>query len=361
MEQLDTLIVQSIIRSMPVGLLVIDPQGNITVGNEALEDILGYSISELKTKGWGEVFFAFQENVAFNQVIIDVVFHEMVDLRREVPYKHPTKGKRRLSVTSSFLSMNGEMIGVQLIFADITEKHRLYKREREMLRTMNRLQQERTEGLNKLALSVAHQIRNPMMVIGGFSNRLLQEATKPEDTQRLEVIMDELYRLERVVRAVERYAGMPKLQSNVVDLEQWLQANCNQLFSFLDACPPACLDLAVESCTVHADPGLLNNALVELLRNAVEAPGDEPRVISLSCERAGEKAVVCVRDNGSGISEENLPYVFDPFFTTKTHSVGIGLCLAERIILDHHGEIKVDSAPGQGASFTILLPLLAEE
>lgn len=360
MEELDTLIVQSIITSMPIGLLVIDPQGNITVGNQALEDILGYSITELKAKGWGEIFFAYQENIAFNQVIIDVVFHEIVDLRREVPYRHPLKGKRRLSVTSSFLSLEGEMIGVQLLFADITEKHRLHKREREILRTMNRLQKERTEGLNKLALSVAHQIRNPMMIIGGFSNRLLQEASKPEDTQRLQVIMDELHRLESVVRAVERYAGMPKLQSGVIDMAEWLQNNCNRLLSFLEAGTRVCLDLALESCPVQADPVLLESAFTELLRNAVEATVNAPVYVALSCKRDGDQAVIRVRDHGSGITEENLPYIFDPFFTTKTHSVGIGLCLAERIVLDHQGEIKVHSTSGDGSSVTILLPVLEE-
>ena len=252
------------------------------------------------------------------------------------------------------------MIGVLLLFADITEKHQLYKREREILRAMNRLQEERTEGLNKLALSVAHQIRNPLMVIGGFSGRLLQEASSPENTQRLQVIMEELRRLESVVRAVERYAGMPKLKGNALDLGEWLPKNADQLLSFLEPDVLVCLDLSVQSCLVQADPILLGNALQELLRNAVEATENTPVVLDLNCEHAGDKAILCVRDQGMGIPEENLPFIFDPFFTTKTHSVGIGLCLAERIVLEHQGEIEVESSPETGSSFRILLPALEE-
>lgn len=354
---LSPLIVRSIIDSMALGLMVIDPKGRIVVANQALSGILNIPRSELLSKGWGQLFIDSESNIEFNQVFIDVVWNEIQNLQRTVAYFTPEGDRRVLNVTSSFLSAQGELEGVVLLMEDVTETIQLHEREKQMLGAMNRLQTERTQGLNKLALSVAHQIRNPMMTIGGFASLMLKTNDRSElDVEHLGIIRQELHKLERMVRAVVEYASIPAVEKQPVSLGALLDKAVGRVHARISEGGTA-LDVHADcpQCTIPADAGMLVRALEELLLNSLEAGSSE---VAVTMQRGGaeEHAIVRIADRGEGIKEEYLPFVFDPFFTTRGQKVGMGLSLAQRILQEHQGAIELESDFGKGTTVTLHLP-----
>jgi len=357
---MESIIIQSIVESMPIGLMVIDPVGRIIVANAALCSILGRDREEMKHKGWGELFILEDRNLDFNQVFIDVILREMVDLRRSVPYENSSGGLQHLSVTSSYLKVDGGLVGIVLLVEDVTEKHVLHVRETQMLSTMNQLQRERSEGLNKLALSVAHQIRNPMATIGGFAHMLMK--TKPQDrasTESLEIILSELRKLENIVRVVTQYASIPQAQPRPVQLKALLENSAERLVATAQALgreAKVTIDCPADAL-VDVDPASFPSVLDAVLLNALEAAQDHSAAsISLAASQSEGSMQLTIADAGKGIAAEDLSFVFDPFFTTKPQAVGMGLCLAKRVVLEHHGDIVVASRPGNGVEVSIRLP-----
>jgi two-component system sensor histidine kinase HydH len=107
---------------------------------------------------------------------------------------------------------------------------------------------------------------------------------------------------------------------------------------------------------VQADADKLRQAMFNITRNALEAVSGQGRVV-VSVERfKSGRAAVHIEDNGRGLSDEQIDHMFDPSFTTKEKGLGLGLSIAHEIIAGHGGEIRVESRPGKGSKFTILLP-----
>jgi len=207
--KIKSIVIQNILESVPVGLLVIDPKGEIVTTNRAASEILGYSSEMLKGKGWGELFFDNDQNIDFNQVILDVIQEKRVNLHRSVNYSRPTGETLRLSITTSFLKENEEVAGIVVLMDDITEIDRVRRRERAILEEKNRIQRQRAEGLQKLSLAVAHQIRNPVTSIGGFSMRILKTLDENNpSTDYVHNILTGTKRLEDIVKAVNDYADL---------------------------------------------------------------------------------------------------------------------------------------------------------
>jgi len=245
------------------------------------------------------------------------------------------------------------------------ENARLYERlreraaltESELRETQGRLlRAERMAALGQLSQGVAHEVRNPVMSIGGFARRL-QKSLAPDDpaNKYVEVILEEAARLEKMVSDVDQYTRMPEpvLQEwNLADLVDaavrlWEEDVARDDVRIEIALPP-------DNPTVVVDRDLMIRALFHLMRNASDAtPGGG--TVSISADWEGERLALSVRDTGSGIAAEDLPRIFDPFFTSKTRGSGLGLTTVNRIVSDHGGEVKVTSLHGQGTEVRILL------
>jgi PAS domain S-box-containing protein len=359
---MDPLIVRRIVENMPIGLMVIDPAGKIVVANEALRQILELSTEELGSKGWGELFIKEDRNLEFNQTLIDVILKEVENLQRRASYETPSGQVKQLSVTSSYLTDENQLVGIVLLVEDVTERHRMHQRETRMLSAMHQLQVERTEGLNKLALSVAHQIRNPMSTIGGFAHMLLRNTKlEPDAEQNIRIILSELRKLENLVRVVAEYASIPQARTLPVRVNTLIENAFERLERIAEErgrllrlslnCGPE-MEAAV-------DPSTFPGALDAILLNALEAASESVKAaeIEVFAEYGAGGLRIRVRDFGAGVAATDLPYVFDPFFTTKPQAVGMGLCMAKRVALEHQGEIFMISEQGEGAEVTLRAPL----
>ena len=143
-------------------------------------------------------------------MIVDVIWDKRLNLRRTVPYVRADGEVLQLSITSSFICADRKMVGIVVLLNDVTEIHALHLQEKTILEEKHRLQKERTESLNKLAMAVAHQLRNPTTAIGGFAAIMLKKAEPDTTASRyLHNIVSSTRRLEDVVRSVHDYASLP--------------------------------------------------------------------------------------------------------------------------------------------------------
>lgn len=355
--EIKTAIIENIVESLPLGLLLINPRGEIHIANSSACRILGYSENELVGKGWAELFFDLEENDQFNQVLLDVIQEQTLNLHRAVPYRQKNRETLHLSVTTSFLKVREELRVIVMLIEDETRLYRMRERERAILEEKNRIQRQKAESLNKLALAVAHQLRNPLTAIGGFAQLMLKKSAEQVSTcQYLDNILSDVKRLDRIVKAVESYSNLPSLNLQNVPAAGLVEGllHRGELFArsvFRE------IDWIVERevDVIHVDAVLFVQAMNEIILNAVQFMGRPQGAVKIGIYRAEPGLRVEVADNGMGIKESDLEFIFDPFFTSRADAVGMGLCTAQRIIGEHNGKLIIESAVGIGTTATIAL------
>ncbi len=351
------LFMENIIQAMSDGVAVVDRTGSIILVNQALCRILGYPRRKMLQKGWAELFFSKNDNLDFNQTIVEVIQTHQPIQNREVGYTRPDGEQRKLLATVSLIQDQGQTRGLVALFKDITELTRLHSRERRLMRRTRRLYEEMRESLDRVARAVAHEIRNPVTAIGGLASRLLKKT--PPDTkaaQYLKRILDSTTRLEQIVSQVQLYAYLPQPYRRPLALKKWLADILDQYQEQARRQGVKIHLLAQDQdLVVQLDPELMASALNNLIVNALEAmpQGGE---LWVCLEANPEELHITVADTGSGISPKDLPYLWDPFFTTKADRVGMSLAITKRIISEHSGTLEVESAPGRGTKIMICLP-----
>jgi PAS domain S-box-containing protein len=358
---MEEIIILNIIESLLVGLIVINPRGDVQVANRAASDILGYDLERLRQRGWID-FFEMEGNEEFNQVLLDVIQYKEKGLRRTVPYVKPSGEILTLSLTSSFLTENDTVMGVVILIDDLTELHRLYAEQERVLEEKSRLQAERAESLRHLSQSVAHQIRNPVTSIGGFALRLKNRASEKEpESSYIGHICEGAERLEKIVKAVNDYAALPEPKPRLVSVEKVVEQAVKHIQAIrLHDSGSVQWDIDLMSVKARVDPDLVRAAAEELLLNSIQAMEKGRGRISVRLGTADGGIQVEIEDTGKGIAPEDLPYVQDPFFTTRADAVGMGLCKVKRICLEHKGRLEIHSLPGKGTRVTLFLAELTE-
>ncbi len=356
----DSVIIAGVLNSMSDGLMVMGAQGDVLYANKAVQEILGFSLQDFREKGLEDLVSGNHENHDFNEIFADIVEKRCAGGYREVTYLHPSGNLKRLAATTSYLLADGRhesiLVGFVLLFKDVTEVFNLRVKEQDLLREKQRVEQEKARSLHRLAMGVAHEIRNPVVTIGGFAARIMRDHMNREDTRhQAERIFQDAGRLERLVDQVQQYCDLPEFKATEGDISLTVE----------DAVGAVTARAQVKSITLEIvnnldgrrcvfDPILMGRALVELLDNAVDFSPQGARVLVFLLRRE-EETVVEVTDSGVGIEPEYLEYLFDPFFSTRTESSGMGLAIVDRIVQEHMGRINVDSEPGRGTTIRITL------
>lgn len=238
---------------------------------------------------------------------------------------------------------------VLIMLRDVSERKRL---QEQLRRT------ERIAELGTVASGMAHEIGTPMNVILGRAEYLMERVKDEPIKKGLQTIVAQVERITKVMNQLLSFArrrtperrrlAMSEVVENSVEIfQERLARNRIRVELTLDAaCPPA-----------HADADQMNQVLINLIMNAVHAMPDGG-VLRLGLLPAGNKIKLTVADTGHGIPPEVAAHIFDPFFTTKDFGkgTGLGLTVVKGILEEHGGSVSVESEPGTGTTFTILLP-----
>ncbi len=265
-------------------------------------------------------------------------------------------GEEDLEILTMLANMIGPALENAHLYSRLKEKLSLTMEELQAVEN-KLLQTERLAALGKLSQGVAHEVRNPMMIIGGFARRL-QKRLPAEDAaqEMLGPILQAVHRLEQMVAEIEAFAVLlapdlkPRDLGRVVD--QVLAASAEALedrrITVERRIPP-------ELPRIPLDEHLMSQALQHLLDNALEAMDHGGRLtLAVTPEPKGVRLIL--KDTGLGIAPQDLPFIYDPFFSSKPDGTGMGLTKVHQVISDHRGEIQIRSAPGQGTEVNIWLP-----
>ena len=218
------------------------------------------------------------------------------------------------------------------------------------------LRAERLSTIGKMAALLAHEIRTPLVSIGGFARRLVR-STGPDDPRReeLEIIVSEVTRLERLIDEVLGYSkmGTPEcrptnvnkvIRSVLLTMQGEMEKNSVKLVLDLDSSLPA----------ADVDESQIYQAIVNLVSNSLDAM-QSGGTLTLMTTGEPEFFEIGVIDTGTGIDREHWDKLFAPFFTTKVTGTGLGLAIVSQVVENHRGSLRFESAPQQGTAFYIRL------
>lgn len=220
-------------------------------------------------------------------------------------------------------------------------------------------QQERLAAVGTLAAGLAHEIRNPLngaQLHVSFLEKTLSKSADPEAIEAVSVVGDEIQRLARLVTDFLEFARPRPLQRAPTSA----RALCNRAIQLVSASADAArveitADLPSRDLVFEADPQRLEQVVLNLLQNAIEALAPHGGHVVVRARREPRHVWLEVEDDGPGLPGGDPP-VFDAFFSTKANGTGLGLAIVHRIVTDHGGTIDVDSRPGR-TRFRVRIPL----
>ena len=217
-------------------------------------------------------------------------------------------------------------------------------------------QRERLSSLGRLSTVIAHEVRNPLMIIKAALHTLRRPTAAPEEVREVASDIDgEVARLNRVVNDVLDFARPITFDFATTDLN----GLCRQSALAAQATPgaPVAIDTDPSVGTIMTDAERLRAALVNVIVNARHAvDGQQTQRVTLATRRVGGTVMITVGDTGLGIERDHLPHIFDPYFTTKRGGTGLGLPITRNIVEGLGGTIIAASEPGRGTEIRITLP-----
>ncbi|HET9596361.1 MAG TPA: ATP-binding protein, partial [Anaeromyxobacteraceae bacterium] len=273
----------------------------------------------------------------------------------ELRFTTPGGGEARVAAnTSAIYGASGEVEGVMLVGQDQTLLRALQDRAEHA---------QKLAELGRLAAGIVHELNNPLTAVTAYAEALVAKLARaggdPADVEKLRRILEAGLRIQRFSRDLIAYARPPRDEPAPVDLAQVLQQAAQMCEPVLRGAR-ARVEQRIEPVPpVWGVRGSLLQVFVNLVTNAAHAVESRGGTVTLELAPAGEHVKVRVRDDGPGMDPDVRRRAFEPFFTTKGDGKGsgLGLSIVQGIVSRHGGVIDVESAPGQGATFTVMLPV----
>ncbi|WP_319586711.1 PAS domain S-box protein [uncultured Desulfobulbus sp.] len=365
----------AIVASAEVAILSKDLNGIIQTWNVGAENVFGYkahevigkNISLLVPPGHTDEIPEILERISHGQIVENF---ESVRMRKDgviIP----------ISLTiSAIRDANGKMIAASLIAHDITKRQqaehlqtlnqelelRVEQRTRELQETQKQyLHAEKLSAIGKLSASIAHEFNNPLQGILTILKGLRKRAKLgAEDTVLLDAAIGESDRIKELIRGLQEFNRPSSGRKVPMDVHKALDSmlllhksdfkgkrivvECH----YAEQLPP-----------ILAVPDQIKQVFLNLLTNAADACRLPGGVITVGTRQEGNRVAITISDTGIGIKPEEMDLIFQPFYTTKPEikGTGLGLSVSHGIVESHGGEIRVESRPGEGATFTVLLPI----
>lgn len=223
----------------------------------------------------------------------------------------------------------------------------------------------RVAAWREVARRVAHEVKNPLMPIRAAVETLRRLRAREDPRfdeyfdEATRTVLDEVHRIANIVTEFTRFARLPPPRPQDVDIEE-VARHVLQIHKPAAGQIPLTFTAERRAPTIRADRDQVIQVLTNLVQNALESAKDVPgAAVSISTDTDGHYVTLSVADNGAGIAPEIAARLFEPYATTKAAGTGLGLAIAQRIALEHNGELSYvgPSANGKGAVFRLLLPI----
>ena len=346
---------EKIIEAIPIGVLALDREGRVTATNPYL--------AERGVRAGGSLAEALPSATPDELALLA---GSLTDARESSGAKerlgiglHLRVGERRdVDVYAIPLSRPLPDVECFLVLHDRTEVRAL---ERNLVRA------EKLATIGTLAAGVAHEMGTPLGIISGRAEQLLGRVVEGEagepSRKNLSSIMSQVDKVSKTIRQLLDFARVRPIDAELVPPAQATQSAAALLeHRFRNGKVMLEVEAPASVRSVSADPGQLEQVLVNLMMNACDACAEGGRVCVRVTDR-GESVVFEVKDDGAGIPPEQLSLVFDPFFTTKKRGqgTGLGLSIAADIVKNHGGILEIESAVAEGTTIRVILPGAAGE
>jgi signal transduction histidine kinase len=335
-----------IISSLSAGLLVADLDGRVRILNPPGRKMLGVADTAPLGVHHGQL-----GELALSELIDECLATRTLIARRMVDLPESRQGVSALGVTvSPLFGAAGEPHGAICLFTDLTAVKQL----EEQLRL-----KESLAALGELTAGIAHEFRNGLATIQGYSKLLDRDSLPEGQRPYLEGIRAETESLGQVVTNFLNFARPAQLVLSHVDLQAVCERAADDFRAEVHSLGG---ELSVRGSfgTLEGDEVLLRQAFSNLLRNAVEAcaaASVAPRIaVESTVDAARHVSVIAVDDNGPGIDPSARDRVFRPFYTSKRGGTGLGLAVVQKIIVFHNGRVSAGASPLGGASLRVTLP-----
>ncbi len=273
----------------------------------------------------------------------------------------------RKEVRRKTQSLIREIKGRRKVEKDLQKAHdeleqRVLERTEELQKTYKQLlHAEKLSAIGKLSASIAHEFNNPLYGIQSVIEGIKRNAALDEsDRQLADLALSECSRVKILIRSLQEFNRPSSGKKELVDVHRLVD---DMLVMVKKDFRNAQVDIKKQYADglpqVEVVTDQIKQVFLNLLTNAKDAMGGRSGMVTIASERLNGKLAFHITDTGEGIRAEHLPHIFEPFFSTKpgVKGTGLGLSVSYGIIKGHGGDIRVDSAPGKGTTFTVVLPL----
>jgi PAS domain S-box-containing protein len=360
----------SILNSLASGVIAVDRSGYVTLVNPAARHILGLEANLNVGKTPYNDLIRAESNQESSALTTVKTGHPFENVEKKV--KSLFGPVLTLSASTSLLKNRaGETVGAVELFFDITK----LKRMEDQISQMKIL-----ASLGEMAASIAHEVRNPLVGIGGFASLLARDLQHDKAKRDMAMkIVEGVGNINQTIQTLLDFARREKVEKATVELNAYLDNIIDKFEENGSAKKGEVIRTYATDKNIYVDIDrqLFRQAIYNLIKNGLEVNRINPRVCiktgiipikeaqAVYCERLGLSATetvaeIVVEDNGPGIDKKNISKIFSPFFSTKKNGTGLGLSIAWKIVKVHGGDLTAESQKGEGTKFSIVLPLKRE-
>lgn len=324
---------EDILQSVPSGVVSLDQELRVTKMNQSAEKILDMKEADSVGKKFSEVF---------NEPMAGIIAEKPIVERAEIGYVTKSGKRIWLGLNISLLKDSANrIIGKIFVFTDLTEL-KAFQSQMEL--------RERLSTLGEMSAGIAHELRNPLGVISGYT-KLLSKKVDSTLYPTVEAILKEVAVMDRIISDFLSFARQTDLILSEVDLKGLLRGCISAVADSNRRVRVA--ELFETLPLIRADEVLLRQSVTNILQNAVESM-PEGGDLTVSCS-VGDCLNISVSDTGHGVPLNIRDKIFLPFFTTKERGTGLGLSIVHKIVVSHGGTVQLESGE-KGTIITIKLP-----
>ncbi len=336
-----------------IAFIITDIRLNVVYSNLCTERLFGYARGEIEGQRIRDLFLEDDLTYFLPNIIYFTLYKD--GFKGEALLRQKDGTRIFVYISTAPFKKEGEVF---LTFS-LQEIQRLKSLERE------RLEGEHWANLGKMVEEIAHQVRNPVVSIGGYAQRLLKPSLSSQKREfYLDQVVQATRKLETLIQRVEEYVLIPRPAVQKEKIQDVVDVAL-KTFSKVATEKEVCVNLDTGAFkgegSLFIDKGLVMKALSHIFENSLEGMTrihvrKERATLNVGLWGNEETVGISISDNGEGIAKENLGRVFDPFFSTQPDRVGLGLTFAKRVVEEQGGKIGVGSEAGKWAAVTITFP-----